>query len=86
MNTVTKAAPLGTLGLPSGDHWVRFHVEGETISFEVTQSLPHAATAETERTSTRKPTGFVQKWGGSVRKLDDPSDPWLTRINDKHLR
>lgn len=86
MNTVTKASPLGSLGLPTGDHWVRFHVEGESISFEVAQSSPVLASPGTERTVVRKPTGFVKRWGGSFRKIDDPSDPWLTRINEKHLR
>lgn len=86
MNTVTDAAPLRTLGLPTGDHWVRFHVEGESISFEVAQSSPAVALPKMEQTSARKPTGFVEKWGGSVRKTADPSDPWLTRINEKHLR
>ena len=86
MNTVTKASPLGTLGRPAGDHWVRFHVEGESISFEVAQSSPVLASPKTDQMSARKPTGFVKKWGGSARKTADPSDLWLTRSNEKHLR
>lgn len=31
-------------------------------------------------------TGFVQKWGGSTRKIVDENDSWLTHINEKHLR
>jgi len=86
MNTLTKSAPLGTLGLPSGDHWVRFHVEGDSISFEVAASVPQAGAVPVETAGPRKPTGFVQKWGGSVKKIVDESDAWLTHINDKHLR
>lgn len=73
--------PLGTLGLSSGDHWVRFHVEGDAISYEVAASAPSEVASPAE-----KATGFVQKWGGSARRLDDPADAWLTHINDKHLR
>ena len=82
MNTLTKSAPLGTLGLSSGDHWVRFHVEGDSISFEVASSA--ASPVVVERPV--KPTGFVQQWGGSARKLEDEGDAWLSHINDKHLR
>lgn len=82
MSTLAKSAPLGSLGLPSGDHWVKFHVEEDSISFEVTNSMPKAA----EMTRPRMPTGFVQRWGGSVTKMDDASDAWLSHINEKHLR
>lgn len=82
MNVLTTSTPLGTLGLASGDHWVKFHVEGEVISFEVAASVPPTATEALPK----KPTGFVKKWGGSVRRIDDPGDAWLTHINDKHLR
>lgn len=81
MNTLTKAAPLGALGLTSGAHWVRFYVEGDSISFEVTAS----ASCHDETTQLRKPTGFVQKWGGSVKRIEDKADVWLTHINEKHL-
>ena len=80
MNTFPKSAALGTLGLPSGDHWVRVHVEDEAISFEVAASLPLQARKPVA------PTGFVERWGGSARKLDDAGDAWLAHINGKHLR
>ena len=86
MNTLTKSAPLGTLGLSSGDHWVRFHVEGDSISYEVTASVPEQDSSVSSATMVRKPTGFVQKWGGSVKKTEDAADAWLNHINDKHLR
>jgi hypothetical protein len=86
MNTLTKSASLGTLGLPSGDHWVRFHVEGDSISFEVEASVPQAAAVQVETARLTKPTGFVQKWGGSLKKIKDEDDAWLTHINEKHLR
>lgn len=83
MTTLTSSAPLKTLGLPSGDHWVRFHVEGDVISFDLTTSLP-ALAAQTE--AKRKPTGFVKRWSGCMKKVEDPADSWLTHINEKHLR
>ena len=79
MNTVNKKASLETLGLPSGDHWVRFHVEGDSISFEVTPPAPPPP-------AEHKPTGFVRKWGATARKVEDAGDAWLTHINEKHLR
>jgi hypothetical protein len=80
MNTFPKTAALGTLGLPSGDHWVRIHVEDHAISFEVAASLPLTAPKPD------KPTGFVQRWGGSARRQADDGDAWLAHINSKHLR
>jgi hypothetical protein len=80
MNTYPKSAALGTLGLPSGDHWVRVHVEDDAISFEVAASLPQ------QGGKPGKPTGFVQLWGGSAKKLEDAGDEWLAHINSKHLR
>ncbi len=82
MNTLAKSEPLATLGLPPGDHLVKFHVEEETISFEVAATTPKGVPSS----FARKPTDFVQKWGGSARKLDDADDAWLGRINEKHLR
>ncbi len=82
MNTLAKSAPLGTLGLPSGDHWVKFHVEENSISFEIKSSQPSTS----PESKPRKPTGFVQKWGGSAKKQTAATDDWLTHINDKHLR
>lgn len=83
MKTLTSSASLKTLGLPSGDHWVKFHVEGDVISFDLTTSLPLAAA---ESGPKRKHMGFVKRWGGCMTKVDDPSDPWLAHINEKHLR
>ena len=83
MTTLTKSSPLGTLGLPAGDHLVRFHVEAEVISFEIAAStpLPH------QQTELKKiPTGFVNQWGSTVTKEEASDDAWLTHINDKHLR
>lgn len=34
----------------------------------------------------RTASGFLKKWGGSIRKTDDPADARLTHINQKHLR
>ncbi len=83
MKTLTSAAPLKTLGLPSGDHWVKFHVEGDVISFDVTTSMPASSASVA---TGRKPTGFVKRWSGCMKKVNDPSDPWLAHINEKHLR
>ena len=83
MTTLTKSSPLGTLGLPAGDHLVRFHVEAEVISFEITASTP-LSPQPTDQEKT--PTGFVSKWGGTVTKQETPDDGWLSHINDKHLR
>ncbi len=36
-----------------------------------------------------KPTGkptFSQKWGGTMSKVEDPTDPLLTHINEKHVK
>ena len=82
MHTLTKSEPIGTLGLSSGDHLVRFHVEGDAISYEVTASVPQKKSAD----EAMKPTGFVQRWGGSAKKTEENGDAWLTHINEKHLR
>lgn len=74
-----QSDPLGCLGLPTGDHWVRFHVEADSISYEVAVSTPSSTKKG------RKPTGFVERWGGSVTRVDDANDAWLSHINDKHL-
>lgn len=81
MNTLTKDDPLGTLGLPTGDHWVKFHVEDDAITFEVAASAP-----EGKPVPERIPTGFVQKWSATARKKEDLADAWLSHINEKHLR
>ena len=82
MTTVSKSATLETLGLPPGDHVVHFHVGVEVISYEVAGEggrLPEAA-------RTRQPTGFVQRWSATARKIEDKADAWLSHINEKHLR
>ena len=83
MMTVDKNVALAALGLPSGDHWVKFHVEGDVISYEVAASN---SADEAGIPLARKPTGFVERWGGSARVAEDASDEWLTHINEKHLR
>ncbi len=84
MTALNKTATLGTLGLPEGDHWVKFHVEEDCISFEVAASLPKDAPPV--QAVGRKPTGFVEKWGGTVKKQEDGADEWLTHINAKHVK
>jgi hypothetical protein len=83
MKTLASSVPLKMLGLPTGDHWVKFHVEGDLISFDVTTSLPAVAAQDVAK---RQPTGFVKRWSGCMKKVDDPADPWLAHINEKHLR
>ena len=83
MKTLTSSASLKTLGLPSGDHWVKFHVEGDVISFDVRAQGP---VVEANDVALHKPTGFVKRWRGCMKKVEDPADPWLTHINEKHLR
>lgn len=83
MTTLTKSSPLGTLGLPAGDHLVRFHVEAEVISFEIAASTP---LHQQQAVQKKVPTGFVSQWGSTVTKEEASDDAWLTHINDKHLR
>ena len=73
VNTLPKSASLGSLGLLRGDHWVRFHVEEESISFE----LEPPSDEMEESAPARKSTSFVQRWGGTARKIADETDPWL---------
>jgi hypothetical protein len=65
-------------------HLVRFHVEAEVISFEVAAS--RSPEVEPSGSAVRQPIGFVKKWSGTARKVEDPNDAWLAHINDKHLR
>ncbi len=83
MTSLTKSSPLGTLGLPAGDHLVRFHVEAEVISFEIAVSTPLPQQQPDQK---RIPTGFVNQWGSTVTKEEATDDAWLAHINDKHLR
>jgi len=82
MTTLAKSDPLDALDLPPGDHWVKFHVDEDSISFEVASAKPEASPSPEKRI----PTDFVQRWGGSARKIARDEDTWLARINEKHLR
>ena len=82
MTTVAKSTPIGSVGLSQGKHLVRVHVGEETVSFEVESS----AASDGARPAPRQPTGFVEKWSGTARKVVDPADAWLTHLNEKHLR
>lgn len=84
MPTIAKTSTLDALGLPAGDHVVRFHVEADAISFEIAAS--QSSSGATQPASQRKPTGFLKKWGGTARKIEDPADAWLTHISEKHVR
>ena len=81
MSTILEADETGALHLPAamlphpGPHR-RYRVAAGNGQVVVDE-----ATAEP-----RKATGFVQKWGGSAKRVVDESDAWLTRINAKHLR
>lgn len=86
MNTLAKSDPLGTLGLPPGDHWVKFHVEEDTISYEVAVSTPeHSPVASVPDAA----LNFVQKWSGQGKLLSEPEiseDARLAELTAKHLR
>ena len=90
MNILTKSTPIGTLGLPSGDHWVKFHVEDDSISFEVASSLPRQA-AESRASSGQASAArsFVEKWSGRGQLLSESemaNDDRLAALTAKHLR
>jgi hypothetical protein len=85
VNAVPKSTSLSALELPNGDHWVHFHVEEDTISFEVASATGPSLDRSAE-SGPIEPTGFVQRWGGSARKIEDSADPWLRHLNEKHLR
>ena len=80
MTVVSKSASLESLGLGPGTHTLKVVVAGETVAFEV------EAPATRPSPVLRQGTGFVQTWSGTARKMDDPGDEWLERINRKHLR
>jgi hypothetical protein len=87
MNRLAKSAPLGTLGLPVGDHWVKFHVEDDTISYEVTASLlKDEAAAQTSQAEATQ--AFVQKWSGKGRLVPESEmadDARLAALTAKHV-
>lgn len=86
MNTLAKSDPLGTLGLPPGDHWVKFHVEEDTISHEVAVSPPRPPSG---KSSPDAALAFVRKWSGQGNLLSEPEiseDARLAELTAKHLR
>lgn len=86
MNTLAKNATLGTLGLPAGDHWVKFHVEDDLISFEVAASVPKSAAAGMPMASAAR--SFVQKWSGKGKLLSEAEmgdDARLAVLTAKHV-
>jgi hypothetical protein len=86
MNTLAKSDPLGTLGLPPGDHWVKFHVEEDTISYEVAASPPEIPSATSAPDAA---LNFVRKWSGQGKLLSEPEmseDARLAELTEKHLR
>lgn len=66
MNKLPKGASLDTLELPDGDHWVGFHVEEDSISYEVEASRPRSAVKTAE--AVKRPVDFVRKWGARFEK------------------
>lgn len=85
MNTLAKSEPLDTLGLPPGDHLVRFHVEEDTISFELAATLTDPSNDESSNAALE----FVRKWSGKGQVLADAEtgrDARLAELTAKHLR
>ena len=70
MNKLTTSTPLGTLGLASGDHCVKFHVEGDGISFEVAASMPAQLSASlAKKTPALFKPGAVPHGGSRTRTM-----------------
>jgi len=89
MNILTKDDPLGTLGLPAGDHWVKFHVEEETISFEVAASVPLQTPGSRASSAGSAARSFVEKWSGQGRLLSETEmgdDARLAELTAKQVR
>ena len=84
MRTIADSQPLRALGLPAGEHLVRFHVNAGEMLFEIAASLPAMSAPPPVRS--QQPVWFVKKWGGTGSKCEDPEDAWLTHLNEKHLR
>lgn len=78
MTVITKKTPIASLGLGPGVHFLKVVVDGDTLAYEVASSSPAPVR--------RMATGFVKKWSGSARKLDDSADAWLEHIHSKHFR
>ena len=81
MSTILEADETGTLHLPAS----MLPHPGPHRRYRVAAANGQVVVGEVA-TEPRKPTGFVQKWGGSATKVLDASDTWLSHINDKHLR
>lgn len=79
MTVLSKNALIEELGLAPGVHHLKVVVAGDTVAFELED-----AAAETP--FPRGKTGFVAKWSGSARKVENPADEWFTHINEKHLK
>jgi len=80
MTLLKKDSPIESLGLGPGVHWLKVVVAGDTVAYELTSKPPHAAPVQ------RQGTGFVRKWSGTARKIENSDDEWLSHINAKHLR
>jgi len=84
MNTLAKSASLGTLGLSAGDHWVKFHVEDDMISFEVAASSPPTPAA-----AVNGGQAFVEKWSGKgcvLTEVEMAGDERLASLTARHVR
>jgi acyl dehydratase len=80
MNRAHKDSTIESLGLADGVHWLKMVVAGDTVEYEF------AAKPHSEMPERRKPIGFVHKWGGTSRRIEQADDEWLSHINAKHLR
>ena len=77
---------MGNLGLSEGDHWVKFHVRGDEVSFEVSASVPAGKNEEAEKH--RNALQFIQKWSGKgsvINVAETRDDPRLAALTEKHL-
>lgn len=72
-----------------GDHWVKFHVEGDSISFELAASPPrHAEISSSSSAQATAARSFVKKWSGKGRLLteaDMGDDARLAGLTAKHV-
>ena len=82
MTIVEKSLPLATLGLHDGDALLGFDIQRGKIVLRVVvrEDLPPASAPEAGRPL------FSERWGGAMRKIEDPADAWLTHINEKHVK
>jgi hypothetical protein len=64
MTQLPKSASIGAVGLPIGDHWVRFHVERDKIAFEIAAPAPAGMEAESSALVSGQgpaPRPFIQR-------------------------